>query len=119
MSQRDLAERMGYANHSTITRIESGQVDLPQSRISQFAEVLGVTTGHLMGWEANPTEAGALAANVLRDPEAFQFVKEYMALDEVDRYALGLVLESMKLKKAQKKTDAGASVVKESVVDVE
>lgn len=117
-SQRELAARMGYTDHTTITRIESGKTDPPQSRVAQFAKVLGVTPGHLMGWDANPTEAGALAANVLRDPDAFQFVKEYMALDEVDRYALGLVLESMKLKKAQKKTDAKASAV-ESVVEIE
>ena len=40
-SQRELARRMGYGNHSTVTKIESGQVDIPQSRIVQFAEVLG------------------------------------------------------------------------------
>lgn len=111
MTQEELARRTGYTDRSSIARIEKGEIDLPQSKIKQFAEALGTTPGHLMGWDVNPTEAGALAANVLQDPEAFQFVKEYMTLDEVDRYALGLVLESMKLKKAQKKTDAKASVV--------
>lgn len=99
MSQRDLAAKMGYANHSTITRIESGQVDLPQSRIVQFAEVLGVRPGYLMGWADSPEDAGALAAKVLKDPEAFQFMQDYMALSEADRYALRLVVESLKAKK--------------------
>jgi len=49
-SQRDLAERMGYKNHSTVARVEAGTVDLPQSKVEQFAEVLGVTPGYLMGW---------------------------------------------------------------------
>lgn len=49
-SQRDLAERMGY-NHSTITRIETGKIDIPQSRIVQFAEVLQTSVAFLMGWE--------------------------------------------------------------------
>lgn len=49
-SQRDLAERMGY-NHSTITRIETGKIDIPQSRIVQFAEVLQTSVAYLMGWE--------------------------------------------------------------------
>lgn len=49
-SQRDLAERMGY-NHSTITRIETGKIDIPQSRIVQFAEVLQTSIAYLMGWE--------------------------------------------------------------------
>ena len=50
-SQRDLAKRMGYSNHSTIGKIESGKVDIPQSRIVQFADVLGVTVSYLMNWE--------------------------------------------------------------------
>ena len=49
-SQRDLAEKMGY-NHSTITRIETGKIDISQSRVVQFSEVLGVSIAYLMGWE--------------------------------------------------------------------
>lgn len=49
-SQRDLAARMGYKNHSAVARAEAGTVDLPQSKVEQFAEVLGVTPGYLMGW---------------------------------------------------------------------
>jgi transcriptional regulator with XRE-family HTH domain len=49
-SQRDLAERMGY-NHSTITRIETGKIDIPQSRIVQFAEVLHTDISYLMDWD--------------------------------------------------------------------
>lgn len=48
-SQRDLAEKMGY-NHSTITRIETGKIDIPQSRILQFAEVLNTDIAYLMDW---------------------------------------------------------------------
>lgn len=63
-SQRDLAERMGY-NHSTITRIETGQIDIPQSRILQFAEVLHTDVSYLMGWgEEKPTEDGELSENM-------------------------------------------------------
>jgi transcriptional regulator with XRE-family HTH domain len=51
MSQRELAKRMGYSNHSTITKIEAGKVDIPQSRIVQFAEVLNTSVSYLMGWQ--------------------------------------------------------------------
>lgn len=51
MSQRDLCEKMGYSNHSTIGKIETNKVDIPQSRIVQFAEVLGVSVAYLMGWD--------------------------------------------------------------------
>ena len=47
-SQRKLSDKMGYSHHSTITKIEAGQVDVPQSRIIQFAEVLGVSINYLM-----------------------------------------------------------------------
>ena len=48
-SQRELAQRMGYKNHSVVARIEAGSVDLPQSLIEQFATVLGITPGYLLG----------------------------------------------------------------------
>ena len=50
-SQRELSDKMGYSNHSTIARIESGTVDIPQSKIVRFSAVLGVSVGYLMGWE--------------------------------------------------------------------
>jgi repressor LexA len=112
MSQAELARRTGYTDRSSITKIEKGQVDLSQSKIKQFAEVLGVTPGHLMGWDEKPAEElqgmGALAAQLLLDQDAMEMARDIMGLDESDRYALRLVIASMK----QKKTDAGASVVK-------
>ena len=49
-TQRELASKMGY-DHSSITRIEKGTIDIPQSRVVQFSEVLGVSVAYLMGWE--------------------------------------------------------------------
>ena len=108
MTQEDLAIRAGYTDRSSIAKIEKGVVDLPQSKIKQFADIFGTTPSRLMGWEAAPADAGALAARMLKDPEAFQFMKDFMEMDEVDRYALRLALETLK---AKKKTDAEASVV--------
>ena len=51
LSQRDLAKKMGYAHHSTIARIENGSVDIPQSKIAKFAEVLDTDISYLMDWE--------------------------------------------------------------------
>ena len=101
MSQRDLAEKMGYSNHSTITRIEAGKVDLPQSRIAQFADALGVTPGHLMGWDAEPEDLGGLAAQVLTDPELLKLVQNYLSMSEADQYTMRLMASSL----AEKKKD--------------
>lgn len=50
MSQLELAEATGYTNYSSISKIEDGKVDLPQSKIILFAKALGTTPAHLMGW---------------------------------------------------------------------
>ena len=49
-TQEELAIRMGYKSKSTINKIEMGINDIPQSKIVQFAAVLGTTPAHLMGW---------------------------------------------------------------------
>lgn len=55
MTQEELAKRMGYTSKSTINKIEMGKSDIPQSKIVKFAEVLGTTPAHLMGWEEERT----------------------------------------------------------------
>ena len=127
MTQEELASRVGYKTKSAINKIELGIRDLPQKKIAAFADALGVTPGHLMGWDKKPAEElqdmGALAAQLLLDQAAVevarkfmamdesdrQAVQDFMAMNESDRFALRLVMASMSEK--QKKTDAGASVV--------
>ena len=113
MTQEELARRTGYTDRSSIARIEKGEIDLSQSKIVQFAEALGTTPSHLMGWDEKPAddlqEMGALAAEVIMDQDAMEMARAYMQLSEADRYAVRLVIASMSAK--QKKTDAGASVV--------
>ena len=48
-TQEELASKMGYTDRSTIAKIESGIVDLPQSKILEFAKVFGVNPSDLMG----------------------------------------------------------------------
>lgn len=48
-TQEELAVRMGYTDRSMIAKIESGKVDISQSKIIDFARVFGVDPGDLMG----------------------------------------------------------------------
>lgn len=57
MTQIDLAEKLGYADKSMISKIEKGLVDLPQSKILAFAEVLKVTPGELMGLDGTEKQS--------------------------------------------------------------
>lgn len=50
MSQAELARLTGYTDRSSIAKIESGAVDLSQSKIEQFAAVFGISPQELMGW---------------------------------------------------------------------
>jgi transcriptional regulator with XRE-family HTH domain len=89
-SQRELATRMGYKNHSVVARIEAGVVDLPQSRLEQFARVLGVTHGYLIGLTAEEdsqknSQLAKLAVR-LRTDEAFY--KRVAALAELSEKQL-------------------------------
>ena len=120
LSQRELAARLGYNDHTTLTRIEAGKVDLTQSKLVQFAEVLGVTPSYLMGWDQEPEELADVAAKVLLDPDLLRMVEQYLALSEVDQYAARLMIASLSEK--QKKTDASGvsqEVEKVSLLETE
>lgn len=60
ISQRELAEKLGYKNNSTLSGIESGKVDLTQSRIVAIAKALGVTPSWLIGWEEEKQEGATM-----------------------------------------------------------
>ncbi len=49
LSQSELAELTGYTSKTSISKIESGRIDLPQSKIAIFANALRTTPGALMG----------------------------------------------------------------------
>lgn len=88
-SQRELSDRMKYSNHSTITRIESGKVDIPQSRIVQFAEVLGVSVAYLMGWDEeikkDPEAMAERHFEILLDEDFVSMFPEFQILDKKKR----------------------------------
>lgn len=65
-SLRELATRMGYANHSTVARIEAGVIDIPQSKVVKFAEVMNTTVAFLMDWEEVQQKNSTLADITVR-----------------------------------------------------
>ena len=88
-SQRDLAEKVGYKNHSVVARIEAGKVDLPQSRVDQFAKVLGVSHSYLLGLisaeESNKNDRMAeIILKMRKDPEFFEAVSNMADLSAAD-----------------------------------
>ena len=60
MTQAQLAELSGYADKTMISKIESGVVDLTQSKIQALADALKTTPKDLMGWNDSPNSADAV-----------------------------------------------------------
>ena len=98
MTQEELARRTGYTDRSSIARIEKGEIDLPQSKVKQFAEALGTTPNHLLGWDMGPEDLGALAADVLMDPATLNMVQDYQTLSPSDQYMVRCLVESLAAK---------------------
>lgn len=75
MSMDDLAQKLGYKSRTSIFKVESGETDLPLSKVEEFAEALHTTPQYLMGWEDEPEpyyldpEAAEIAQEVYDRPE--------------------------------------------------
>ncbi len=110
MTQSELAEKMGYSGKSMIAKIEAGQIDIPQSKILRFAQVLEVSPGDLMGWDAptatqtapEPPETPSMVKDTLTTRET-AVVTKYRRLDDLDKgkidERMDTLLEDEKYKK--------------------
>ena len=54
LTVEELAHKMGYKDKSSISKIENGKADIPQSKTAAFADALQTTPAYLMGWEEQP-----------------------------------------------------------------
>ena len=48
MTQKGLADKCGYTDHTTINKMENGLVDVPYSKLKQIAEALDTTIVELI-----------------------------------------------------------------------
>lgn len=69
LTVEELAHKMGYKDKSSISKIENGKADIPQSKIAAFADALETTPAYLMGWEEQPAPAASREPTVPPDFE--------------------------------------------------
>lgn len=50
MSVRELAEKVGYKDHSSVVRMEKGLTDISIDRLYKIAKALNTTPIELTGW---------------------------------------------------------------------
>lgn len=60
MTVEELANKMGYKDKSSISKIENGKADIPTSKVVAFAKALETTTAYLLGADvdASPIPPG-------------------------------------------------------------
>ena len=107
MSQEELAKMAGYTDRSSIAKIEKGQVDIPQSKIHQFAKIFNVTASELMGNDGivvNIEPIRKAYDRLYEDaaPGLSMVIKMYELFNETDRAEV-LALMNAKMAKYQKK----------------
>ena len=105
LSQDDLAKKVGYTSRSTIAKIESGKVDLNESKIKAFADAFNTTPQNLMGWDT--TQVKKIQLNKKDEKEIDNYMRKVeedltssnMMFDgePMDQESLELVLNSMRV----------------------
>lgn len=80
LSQTALANMIGYKDKTAIAKIESGKVDLPQSKILAFANALNTSVSYLFG-DDSPQQPHTLAAHF----DGSEYTEE--ELDEIRQFA--------------------------------
>ncbi len=98
-SQEELAGRAGYRDKGMISRIENGKIDLPLSKVMEFAKIFRVRPSVLMGWAIEtPEEIAALQHANLLD--------KYQSLDPCGKKAVDFIIDH-ESKKCTKENDNG------------
>lgn len=81
----ELAKRMGYKDRSSISKIESGKADIPQSKVKAFADVLDTTVSWLLGIDET-RETASISQPI---PKGFQPMPVMDVVPLVGRIACG------------------------------
>ncbi len=85
LTVEELAHKMGYKDKSSISKIENGKADIPQSKIVAFAEALETTPACLMGWDKK--EEIELSA------EEIELIKKYRKTSKKNKNVVLTLLE--------------------------
>lgn len=88
LTQTDLAKKLGYADKSMIAKIEKGNIDLPLSKVFEFADALNISASDLLGWD----NSDDLPDSFSLSPEEKDIIIGYRQADEGRREAVRVLL---------------------------
>lgn len=98
-SQADLSRETGISK-ATLSRYLSGQFEPKQIAVNKLAIALNVAEMWLWGCDVPmerpaPEDVGAIAADVVLNPELLQLVKMYTELEEADKGMVMMLVENL------------------------
>lgn len=111
MSQDELAKKVGYKDRTSIAKIESGKVDLSQSKIFAFANALNTTPEELMGLKYYEDREVSEYAQAVKDNPNLRLLfdaSKDMSKDDID-----FVLNTIEMLKKREAKEYGHVIVKE------
>ncbi|WP_275539317.1 LexA family transcriptional regulator [Faecalibacterium sp. An122] len=82
LTVEELANRMGYKDKSSISKIENGKADIPQSKVEAFAKALETTTAYLIGIDEEKERA-------VKVPPGFEPLPEMVQVPLIGNIACG------------------------------
>lgn len=85
LSQEELAKKVGYKDRTSIAKIETGKVDISQSKIIEFAEVLHTTPSLLMGWQEDPSTPKVFPLEETYTNREKNHIRKYRSLKEENK----------------------------------
>ena len=85
MTQDELARKANYTSRSSINKIELGQVDIPQSKITAIAEALGVTVVTVSKALSDKEGVGELIKIGIKNNRAIfsQIIKDFRTINGI------------------------------------
>jgi len=89
LTQDELSQKMGYQHKTSISRIEKGLNEIPQSKMQAFADALQTTIGYLMGWTEDIDKRIGLTI------EERQIIAYYRSLNRVGKDVIYKTLEGL------------------------
>ncbi len=86
MSQKRLAEILGYTNKSSISKIENGDFELSHAKLAAIATIFGVTVDFLLSGETDERPVNVLNnIKTLYDDGAVELLETYEQLNAAGR----------------------------------
>ena len=78
LSQEELAKKMGYADRSAISMVETGKRDITWENVYKYAKVLQCSPSYLMKWEDPiPDDDLEILEEVYADPVLRKKLMDY------------------------------------------